>query len=262
MHKQWLSFLLITFVLLGCAASSTDKAIEEARFLLDQGEFLAAIEKLDPVVNKEPDNAAAVFLLGSAYIGQAALSPRPVCDADETGVLGILSCFLKDSDTGAATGIFGTFARIAPPTTEDVAGLTRGIQLLNGIESVSNQENFTQRDVFAQVALARMFSLSSLVTVANANANNAQDCDVTLIQEADADQFLVDLQTVQSDVSNAGFNSDFRLLTRAAEIVQALDDSGIADTTEAVRTLFRDTFDGCTCAPTVCTAPDDIFDNL
>jgi hypothetical protein len=262
MNKHWLSFVLIALIFIGCAASSTDEAIEEARFFLDNGEFAAAIEKLNPIVEDEPNNAEAVFLLGSAYVGQAAQSPRPVCDDDETGVLGILSCFLKDSDSGTTTGLFGTFARIAPPTVEDVDGLLRGIDLLNSIDNIDDDNTFTQRDVFAQIALGRMFSLSSLVTVANANDNNGDDCDVTLIEEEDSDQFITDLEEIQSDVNNAGFKSDFRLLTRAAEIAQDLEDSGIADTNEAVRTLFRDTFEGCTCEPPVCNAPDDIFDNL
>lgn len=248
--KRIILSMFLGLFLLFCAPSSADKTIEEARFHLDKGEFSQAIEKLEDLVAKDPNNNEAVFLLSSAYLGQAAQEPRSGCDEEETGLLGLLACFLATKDPDDRLG-FRTFARIAPAEVDDVAVLDTGIDLLNGIENITSSNTFTQIDVFAQIAMSRMFKLSGITTAAQANTGNDADCNADLIDDDQAAGFKEDLDLIRQDLNNANFPSDFRLLTRAEAISDALEDAGFTTLTVGVQTIIADAFSNnnppCTC---------------
>lgn len=242
MMKKSFLLLLLSVTLLSCASDS-QQAIEEARFLLDNGSFAEAIDKLDDIVADDPTNLEATFLLSTAYVGQAANEPRTQCEDEDTGILGLLACFLREKSNSDRLGL-ATFARIAPATETEVANVRTGINLLTGIDhdDITGDNSFSSQDVYAQIAIARMITLSTIATISRANTGTEADCDADLIEEDDAVNFRADLDTVQSDLDNAGFPSDFRLLTRAADIFDTLENAGFSSPTIGVQTVVADAF--------------------
>lgn len=244
---------MMALVLMSCGASDSDKAIEEARFLLDRGEFTEAIAKLEPIVDDDPSNLEATFMLATAYIGQASDEPRPRCTDEETGVLGILACYLRTKDDDDRLGV-GTFARVAPAELNEVNNLDDGIALLQGLNlsRISRNNTFSAEDVYAILAISRMFELSSVITIAQANTGDESDCDADEINEAQAQDFRDNLEQIDDDLQNAGFPSDFRLFTRTQAIFDTLANAGFTDNTIAVRTIVADAFSNysppCACA--------------
>ncbi|MCB1198458.1 MAG: hypothetical protein KDK51_08785 [Deltaproteobacteria bacterium] len=252
MIKKTILILLLSTMYISCA-SNTQEAIEEARFLLDKGSYEEAIDKLADIVADDPSNLEATFLLSSAYVGQAANSQRAQCEADDTGILGLLACFLRTKSSNDRLGI-ATFARIAPATLTEVANVRSGINLLLDIDhdNITQNNSFSSQDVYALIAIARMITLSTIATISQANTGDESECDADQINDTQATDFRNDLDLVQGDLENAGFPSDFRLLTRATSIFDTLENAGFADETVGVRTVVADAFSSytppCSCA--------------
>ncbi|MCB0272379.1 MAG: hypothetical protein KDD46_05135 [Bdellovibrionales bacterium] len=246
-------FLCVTAFLFTACASNAEKAIEEARFLLDKGEFEQAIDKLDDIVDDDPTNLEATFLLATAYVGQAASEPRINCEEEDTGILGLLACFLREKTDDDRLGL-ATFARIAPATLTEVDNVRTGIDLLADIDldDITRSNSFSEKDVYAQIAIARMLTLSTITTISEANTGDEADCNASLISSSEADDFRSDLAQVQEDLDNAGFPSNFALITRSRDILDAINNAGFTTPTIGVQTLVADAFSTytppCACA--------------
>jgi hypothetical protein len=238
-------------MLMFSCASDSQKGLEEARFLLDKGEFDAAIAAVEPILETEPNNNEAKFILASALVGNFALSPKDGCQDTDTGYLGVLACLLDDKDSGDTNGL-KTFARIAPESGANNDDIRQAVSLLKSIETFD--ANTPRVDVALQRLVARSFALSTAFQVVGAVSANTvcnaggpgvddvpDDYDNTNIDSIEASDFRANLEGIQVDAAIVGFEGSFNLVNRANAILDDLDGYGIS-TTLAVRTLFDDSY--------------------
>ncbi|MCC7460153.1 MAG: hypothetical protein IT286_02510 [Proteobacteria bacterium] len=249
MKKQFLIGALA--VLMFSCASDKQKGLEEARFLLDKGEFDAAIEQVQPIYEADPNNNEAKFIYASALIGNFALSPKPGCQATDTGYLGVLACLLDDKDEDDSNGL-RTFGRIAPDDDSENASIKLAVNLLISIDEFS--EITPRIDVALQRLVARSFSLSTTFKTVEANSPNLEcnaggagvdevpdDFASSNILQAEAANFRENLEGIEADAKIVGFEGSFNLVGRANAILDDLDNTGL-NNTQAVRLIFESAY--------------------
>lgn len=241
----------LMLLMLSCVSES-QKGIEEARFLLDQGEFAQAIALLKPILADEPNNNEAKFLYGSALIGGFALEKKSGCLDTDTGYLGLLACLLDDKTADDSNGL-KTFSRIAPENGSSNDEIAEAVDVLVSIESFN--ERVPEKDVALQRLVARAFAISSVFQVIGANSPNENQCyvggtgvdeipddyDSTLLVTAQAADFRANLEGIQTDAQTVGFDTDFNLITRVNDILDDLDAAG-GSTLSSVVTIFDNAY--------------------
>lgn len=245
--KKSLIIGVLAALMLSCA-SQTDKDIEQARFALDHGDFSLAVELAKPIVDAEPKNNEAKFILASAYVGVYALNPKPGCDKADVGYLGLLACILDNPDSTDSIGL-RTFDRIAPADNSLNDDINLAVTLLT---SISKYDDVTPlRDVALQRLVARVFAISTIYQTIGANSENLNKCytggtgsdgvpddyDANLITADDADLYIANLAGIQQDAIDAGLNADFELLTRATEILNTLNGLGLSNRAALIKTF-------------------------
>ena len=240
----------LSVLILSCA-STEQKNLEHARFLLDKGECAQAIELVDPMLADDPDNTEAKFILGSALVGNFALEDKNGCQESDTGYLGILACLLDDKDADDQNGL-KTFGRIAPTDSTSNEDINRAVETLVSIEDFS--ERVPEKDVALQRLVARAFNISATFQIAGISSPNVDcnaggagvdeipdDYDATNINSIEAARFRENLEGIQADAIIVGFEADFNLIARANNILEDLDGYGVSTTT-GVRALFDDAY--------------------
>lgn len=236
----------LMLLMLSCVSES-QKGIEEARFLLDQGEFAQAIALLKPILADEPNNNEAKFLYGSALIGGFALEKKSGCRDTDTGYLGLLACLLDDKTADDSNGL-KTFSRIAPENGNSNNEIAEAVDVLVSIEKFN--ERVPEKDVALQRLVSRAFAISSAFQVIGANSENTEcnaggagvddvpdEYDVSVLTATQAADFRANLEGIQTDAQIVGFDSNFNLITRVNDILSDLEANG-GSNLNAVRDLF------------------------
>ncbi|MFH1262518.1 MAG: hypothetical protein V1495_03605 [Pseudomonadota bacterium] len=224
--------LFLSVLLAGCAGG-TSADLEQIQFMLDHGQFAAAVTQAQAVVNASPTNLEAQFLLASAQIGDSMLGTHSRCKATDTGYIGLLAC-LQDPKTATDPGDFGTFLRIAPDTTAKLSILqdaTNGLIALTGTQKDPGR----LRDVYLQLWMARLFEIGSVTTQLGACTASF---DPNALSADELQRFKDNLANVNSDGANAGLPSSLGLNDRITSISNDLN-----ETTAPL--FFQATFGGC-----------------
>ncbi|MBW1885467.1 MAG: tetratricopeptide repeat protein [Deltaproteobacteria bacterium] len=101
--------VLIGWVLLGCRSEDSQASLDAIRARVEQRDYAAAVELLQPLVEAEPDDAELALLYGRALMGsgQPSLAVWP------------LSRALDDPDYGVEAGILLTAAQMMVGSTSD-----------------------------------------------------------------------------------------------------------------------------------------------
>lgn len=240
----------LTMLLIACV-QNTEQNLEEARFLLDQGKFSQAVSLLEPILVDEPSNTEAKFLLASAYVGEAALSPNHNCQSTDTGYLGTLACLLDDKSADDDSGL-KTFNRISPDNNDLDDELQRAIDLLVSVKKFNDKT--PEKDVALQRLIARVFAVSAVFKTVEANSPNTQcngggpgvddvpdDYDSSVLTSAQASNFRKNLEGIKADATIVGFADDFNLVTRINDILASLDAIG-GSTLNSVKTAFDNAY--------------------
>ncbi|MEZ4704691.1 MAG: hypothetical protein R3A11_05830 [Bdellovibrionota bacterium] len=224
--------ILLSLVVLFCVSCATDadKAIEEAKFLLDQGKFSEALAVIKPVAQNNPNNDQAQFVYASALIGDAGLSARQGCPSTDTGYLGLLAC-LQDNPSGGQSDM-DTFVRIAPDSISKNNQLVQATNLLANL----NSGDISSQDIAFQRMISRLFEIAGVMTAIGANSANdvcnttpanalkdsvPDDFDHTApaLTTTESERFSENLQKISNDAEAAGLGSSFALASRAASIL-------------------------------------------
>jgi hypothetical protein len=232
----WASLLLM----FGCAGG-VDQQLEEVQFLLDHGQFSAAVAEARAAVAAEPANLEAQFLLASALLGDSVLVPSGKCHAangvhvGDIGYLGLLACLQDEKQEGESA--FATFIRIAPTVTEKIGELQEARDLLIGL--TSGMAGNRLRDTYLQLWIARQFEISSVTTRI---ALCTPEFNASALSANDLTRFQDNLATVNGDALNAGLPSDFALNERVtsigSELATAISDAG-GDTAAGSANFFN-----------------------
>ncbi|HLG19272.1 MAG TPA: hypothetical protein VI895_05585 [Bdellovibrionota bacterium] len=211
----------------GCA-SDAEKNLEEARFLLDKGEFAQAETKARSAVAENPADTGAQFTLASALIGVSFLG-----DGTYLGKL----ASLQDAAAGSGFG-FQTIASIAPSafSGEEYTKLQEARDILIGIaDSCANE-----KDCYLQLYMARIFEIAAVnQIIGGATADNVCNADPTQavsdgipdgldtsgLDSAQAQRFQDNLDNVNSDGVKAGLPSDFSLTDHFFTLSSGLSDA-------------------------------------
>ncbi|MCB0327596.1 MAG: hypothetical protein KDD52_08260 [Bdellovibrionales bacterium] len=227
--KTFLLSILSTFLLVSCVGSA-DKAIEQAKFYLDKGEFSKAIEIIEPIAQNSPENDEAQFVYASALIGDASLTPRSGCQAGDVGYLGLLAC-LQDAPQGGESDI-DTFVRIAPDDADKIDQLIQATGILENLDAGS----ISSQDIAFQRMISRLFEIASVLTLIGATSENnvcntapmsglsddvPDDFDHVnpALTTAQSDRFSNNLDKISEDSEEAGLGSTFVLAKRASSIL-------------------------------------------
>lgn len=240
----------LTVLMFSCASES-EKSIEEARFMLDKGEFDAAIALMEPIVESEPNNNEAKFILGSALIGSFALEPKSGCQEGDTGYLGVLACLMDDREDNDDSGL-KTFGRIAPEEVSANDNINRAVDVLVDIQDYSSR--VPEKDVALQRLVARAFAISTTFKIIEANSSNEEcnaggpgvdevpdDFDTGLLTAAQAQDFQDALIGIKADAITVGFNADFNLLTSVQNILEDVENAG-GSILNAIRNIFEEAY--------------------
>lgn len=248
--KKFLVLGVFTALIFSCA-SETDKNIEKARFALDQGNYELAIELITPILEDDPNNNEAKFILGSAYIGTYALNPKPGCDEDDVGYLGLLACLVDEKSDDDDTGL-QTFDRIAPEDNSLNDEINAAVEILTSIDTYD--ERTPLKDVALQRLVARAFAISTIYQIIGANSENSEcnaggagvdeipdEFDPTNLTAEQSEQFVANLEGIIVDSEESGLDLDFRLLTRSLDILAEIDAQGMS-TRDSVIAVFNDSY--------------------
>lgn len=251
--KKFLLLGALAMLFTSCA-SDEQKDLEKARFYLDQGEYQKAIDLTQPIVDAEPNNNPAKFILASALVGTFALGDKAGCPATDTGYLGLLACLLDDKAAGDQTGL-KTFGRIAPEDSSNNDNIKTAVDYLVSIKTFTN--DLPEADVALQRLVARAFDVSALMQEIGVNSPNVacnsdsndpdpdgipDDYDSSNIGYPESQRFLKDLEGIETDAKIAGFDNDFNLITRARDILDEVQQNAGVTDTESVRILFDETY--------------------
>lgn len=257
--KKFLLLTAVTLLFFSCA-TDTQKDLEQARFYLDQGDYAKAKALVEPILASEPNNNEAKFILGSALVGNFALSKKAGCKATDTGYLGILACLLDDSESTDTNGL-KTFGRIAPEDSANNDDIAQAVSLLSDITTYSSV--LPEKDVALQRLVARSFAISSLFQKVGANSDNLKcnsnlsdpnkdgipdDYDTSNMTASDATLFIDNVGQLGVDAETVGFNKKFNLIKRSKAIQDDLNAFGSVSKLVAVKLLF----DGAYATHTTC----------
>ncbi len=209
-------FLWAAVLVVGCAGG-VDKKIEETQYLLDDGNFSAAIVKAREIVASDPTNVQGQFLLASALMGDSMLGARAACPND-TGYLGLLACLLDDPSPNKD---FASFARIAPDTLAKVGELEEARDILIALTGTVPAAN--ARDIYAQLFVARLDEIAAVtkrigLCTAGFDANALTADQVTRFQD--------NLENAGPDATKAGFSDGLGLTERLTKISDAITTAG------------------------------------
>lgn len=249
--KKWTIIMGFAAIFFASCASTEQKNLEEARFLLDQGKFDEAIALVQPIVEAEPNNNEAKFILASALVGNFALSPKAGCQSTDTGYLGALACILDEKDDSDENGL-QTLGRIAPTSDEQNQEIDEAVELLESITTFSDQT--PEVDVALQRMIARTFAISTIFNTIGITSEN-EDCnaggagvdevpddfDPDNITLAEAEQFVDNLEGIEEDSRIAGLDLDFNLFTTAQEVLDDIEGTGF-DARDAVIEIFNESY--------------------
>ena len=258
--KKTVAMSLLTLFVFACA-NSTQQDLETARFKLDQGKFDEAIALVDPILDAEPNNNEAKFILGSALVGNFALNPKPGCKPTDIGYLGLLACLLDEKPASDPTGLT-TFNRIAPTNSSLNNDINRAVDVLVSIKSFDDKT--PEKDVALQRLVARAFAISTLYQIIGANTPNVS-CNSGTSGQVDevpdgydpgnvtpelAVTFENNLIGIEQDARISGLEADFKISTQATAILDSLEAVGLS-TQDSVITIFNEAYD--TTAQQVCS---------
>ena len=232
-----LLLFLVSFSLTSCV-DSLNRDIEEIQFLLDAGDYDEAIRIGENLISEDSTNREASVLLASAYLGRGSLSGGAGCQDEDTGVVGLLACVVDSRSNNESN--LETFSRIAPPE-ERISDVERAVELLSASKtevSLSTDE-VEFRDISLKLFVARIFFVSSGLTFVGATSENQvcnsnenaplkddvpDEYDSSVITEDYADEYLLNLETLNQDGADGGFPSDFDLFSRIVDIRQEIED--------------------------------------
>ncbi len=216
--RIWMIFAAAT-LLLSCA-SDVNKNLEEARFLLDKGEYAAAETSCRAALAEDPSNHDGKFLLASSLIGQAFL-------ANGRSYLGLMSNVEKDKKSGESD--FETFARIAPELAGDTL---KNIQDARDV-LISIPKDIRTVDDYLQLYVTRLFEIATVNSQIGAtsadklcNADHASpnkdgvpdDFDPSALSGSAATRFEDNVSNINSDGRHAGLPSSFALNDRLTNV--------------------------------------------
>ncbi len=203
-----MKWIVMLALLAASCAGSRDKAVEDAQFLLDQGNYTEAAAAVQPIVAANPKDQQATFILASALLGNGVLG-------EHGSYLGLLSKLLGDQ--GSKTG-FQTFGRIAP-TTAGLPDLQEARDLLINLATFVDADN--QKNVYLQLYMARLYEIASVITVTG--ACSATGYNPQALTSSDQDRFKDNLNNVNDDGQKAGLPTDFGLNDRITTILNNLN---------------------------------------
>ena len=226
--------LIAFFTLVGCASSS-DRKIEEARFLLDEGKFEEAEVKAREAVAENPTSVEAQFLLASTLIGVSFLG-------DES----YLEKLATVQESSGAANKFTIFNDILPSElpSEKLALLYESRDILIDIP-----DSAKTKDIWLQQYMARLFEIASVSSVIGATSDDACASASYNPSGLSADQlsrFQDNLDNINSDGDMAGLPDDFSLDEAFVEISMQLTAAIISAGNEVQGTAdFFNTQFGC-----------------
>jgi hypothetical protein len=214
----------LSILLLAGCVGDFDQNVEEAKFLLDRGEFSAAVAKAREAVAEKPESLEARFLLASALLGDAALTTSSRCaNPADTGYLGLLACLQDEKREGESA--FVTFTRIAPTVADKVASLAEARDLL--IALLPSSSGSQLRNTYLQLWVARHFEIAS-VTTRIALCTSAFNAAALTSEELT--RFQENLASVNGDGRNAGLSDSLslneRVTTIGTELASAIANAG------------------------------------
>ena len=100
----------LCFLFFSHCSPGLNEQIEMADFLLDQGKFQDAVNFLEILDNRYPDNIEIKTRLASAHISNAVLT-------DDRSYLGLVADYFEDKEAGETD--FGHFSRKSPQMTQE-----------------------------------------------------------------------------------------------------------------------------------------------
>jgi hypothetical protein len=219
MKAKLLCLLLVSF---GCSGG-VDNKMEEVQFLLDQGNYAAAMTKASEAVAEAPDNQQAKFLLASAMIGDSVITARSRCPND-TGYLGLLACLQDNQSANEATPMM-TFYRIAPDEATKLGELESATDMLVTL-TTTVQDPALLRDSYLQLWVARLFEISGVTTRLGVCTSNYHPDALT---DAQFERFKTNLNEIPGDADKAGLPIDLGLNTRTIDILNSIGSSSSGD---------------------------------
>jgi hypothetical protein len=232
--------LALAVGLAGCA-DETDQLLEEAHFLLDGAHYEEAAAKAQQVLDVDPANAEATFVLGSSLIAMSVL---------EEGETYLDRLALVLDVRGAGESDMDTFLRIAPAalTGDALQDLQDGRDMLLAVPDAEKTQVF-----WLQIYIGTMFEVAAAVTEIGANSED-NICNMTpsvtrpdgvpdsfsptALSGEGSTRFRDNLHNANTYGTSAGLPEHFALNVRFGEMADTLDaaitaagdaDTGTAD---------------------------------
>ncbi len=242
----------------GCASDEATN-IEEAQFLLDNGQFVEAEVAARAALAGNPDSVDATYLLASALFGQSVLG-------DESTFLTLLSRALEDQGNDTE---LQTFARIAPVLQgSDLEDLEEATDILNALPDLSKDE-----DIYLLLYATRMFEIAAAVTQIGGSSDDLT-CNYGGGDEPDGvpddlfsdddhqlsstrnQRFRTNLNEAPLEAERGGLPEDFDITSRFSTMLDELDAAIAAapDVDTGTQDYLTDQFpvsasSGCNLAP-------------
>jgi tetratricopeptide (TPR) repeat protein len=177
-------------ILVGCEAATAeqDEAVASARALVESGDYATAIEELEAVVDAEPGNSEAHFLLGQAYnrlddLVKAADAFRTVLALDPENAaarhnLGVT--YFQLQDPNSAVSEFEAALELDPDDADTHYQLGATYLVLALSEGAPNEELLDKATREFETALANEEGMpEALIGSANVHLQRAEYGDAT-----------------------------------------------------------------------------------